>query len=189
MANIAMFHSVLGLRPMEIEGAERLRAAGHDVCLPDLFNGARTDNLEEGFSVKERIGWDAICARAREAAKALPQDAFLIGISMGAGVVAEIWPARPRTRGVALLHGLASVPRTARPGTKVQLHIGSRDTLFPPQEFSAWQQAARVSGLTIDAFTYNNAGHFFTDEGSPEYNKVATSLLWPRLLEFLAVPA
>ena len=40
MASILLFHSVLGLRPAVLADAERLRAAGHDVSTPDLFDGA-----------------------------------------------------------------------------------------------------------------------------------------------------
>jgi dienelactone hydrolase len=34
---VALFHSMSGLRPVELTAAERLRAGGHRVVAPDLF--------------------------------------------------------------------------------------------------------------------------------------------------------
>ena len=39
MAHVLLFHSVIGLRPAVLTAAERLRAAGHTVLTPDLFDG------------------------------------------------------------------------------------------------------------------------------------------------------
>ncbi len=52
MATIIMFHSMLGLRDLERDAASRLREAGHDVVLPDLYAGAHTDVMEEGYAIK-----------------------------------------------------------------------------------------------------------------------------------------
>ena len=185
MASIVLFHSVLGLRPVEHRAADRLRQAGHDVCAPDLFDGARTNDLHEGHAIMARVGWDAITAKAREAADGLPSSAILAGISMGAGVVASLWPTRPKARAILLLHGLASVPPTARRGTPVQLHIAERDALFSRSEVEVWRQSACDTGLSAEAFTYEHAGHFFTDEGSADFDGPATALLWERVLTFL----
>lgn len=185
MASIVLFHSVLGLRAVEARAADCLRAAGHDVRVPDLFDGARTDELDEGYAIMERVGWDSICSRARDAADALSENAVLAGISMGAGVVASLWPTRPKAQAVLLIHGLASVPATARCGTPVQAHIAERDALFPLSEVEAWRQSAQESGLSAEVFTYDRGGRFFTDEGSPDYDARATALLWDRTVEFL----
>ena len=185
MASVVLFHSVLGLRQVEREAADRLRAAGHTVCLPDLFGGARTDNLDEGFAIKARIGWDTIRSRAMEAAQALPEDAVLAGVSMGAGVVAEIWPCRPKTAAVLLLHGLADVPQTARQGTPVQVHVSAADEFFPLSEVRDWQSVAQNAGLSVEVFTYKRAGHYFIDRTLLDYDGAACAALWSRILKFL----
>ena len=46
--HIVLFHSALGLTPGLREFADRLRAAGHTVNTPDLFDGAVFGTLEEG---------------------------------------------------------------------------------------------------------------------------------------------
>ena len=45
--NIMLFHSTYGLRPAVREAADRLRAAGHEVWTPDLFDGRTFDTVEE----------------------------------------------------------------------------------------------------------------------------------------------
>jgi dienelactone hydrolase len=63
---VVLFHSMFGLRPVELAAAERLRAAGHEVALPDLFDGAIVPgDLDAGFAQMKRIGWDTIVGRAR----------------------------------------------------------------------------------------------------------------------------
>ncbi|MEU3959378.1 hypothetical protein AB0F42_06100 [Streptomyces buecherae] len=74
MATIVLFHSVLGLRPVELGAAERLRRAGHEVVAPDLYAGAVAATLDEGFGPLDRVGWDAVVERARRALVGLPEE-------------------------------------------------------------------------------------------------------------------
>jgi dienelactone hydrolase len=60
MAEVVLFHSVLGLRLGVIAAADRLRVAGHTVHTPDLYDGEVFDDLER---------WHAQRGRAR-----LPRD-------------------------------------------------------------------------------------------------------------------
>jgi dienelactone hydrolase len=185
MASVAMFHSVLGLRQVELEAAARLRDDGHDVLLPDLFDGAKAEDLDEGFAIKANIGWNVILERAWTALAGFPENAVLAGISMGAGVVGELWPSRPGADGVLLLHGLTTVPEYIRAGAPIQLHVSDNDPFFPSAEVRAWQAAARDAGFSVDVFTYERAGHYFIDRKLPDYSQEATAALWPRLLSFL----
>lgn len=186
MANVILFHSVLGLRETERRFATRLSAAGHTVTLPDLFGGATTDDLDEGFEIKQRTGWDVICKRAREALASTPEDAVLAGISMGAGVVAEMWPWRPAASKVLLLHGLADVPSNARAGIPIQLHFSDTDPLFPEPDVDAWHDAAEAAGVDAQVFRYAHSGHYFSDPTSSDHNPTAAFQLWERVLNFLA---
>jgi dienelactone hydrolase len=93
---VALFHSMFGLRPVELDAADRLRAAGHRVVTPDLFAGAvaaepgAVPTMDNGFALMERIGWDTIMARARAAVHDLPPNTVLAGFSMGVGVVGSL---------------------------------------------------------------------------------------------------
>src|SRR5262245_18262086 len=97
MATVVLFHSVYGLRALEREAAERLREAGHEVLVPDLYEGQVARSIDHGFELREEIGWAALCERAGQAVADVPENAVLGGFSMGAGVAASLWPHRPRT--------------------------------------------------------------------------------------------
>ncbi len=186
MAKIVLFHSMLGLRPVELRAAHDLRAAGHEVITPDLYAGQTASTLDEGFRLKDhRIGWATIEQRAHQAVQDLPADTVLAGISMGAGVVGALLPHRPDTAGVLLLHGLAQIPTAARAGLPIQVHVADADEFTPPAEVSAWIRAARRAGADPQVFTYRHAGHFFTDASLPDHNAQATTLTWQRAREFL----
>ena len=90
MATVVLFHSVYGLRPLELQAAARLRAGGHSVLTPDLYDGRVAGSVEEGFAIKDEIGWGSLCERAERAVADLPPDAVLGGFSMGAGIAASL---------------------------------------------------------------------------------------------------
>ena len=186
MAAILLLHAVRGLQDYERAAAERLRAAGHEVVLPDLFDGARAATIEAGMALKERVGWDAVVARAETAAAPLPADAVLGGFSYGAAVAAELWTRRPDAAGMLLLHGLVEIPSTARHGTPVQLHLAEPDP-FEEEEFvGAVEAAARRAGCRFETFRYPGAAHIFTDPALPGHDPVAAASLWGRVDAFLA---
>jgi dienelactone hydrolase len=176
---------VLGLRPVELGAADRLRAAGHEVSTPDLYAGQTASTLDEGFELMDRVGWATIEQRARQAVQDLPADTVLSGMSMGAGVISTLLPHRPDTAGVLLFHGLATIPANARAGLPVQLHVADPDHIAPPAEVATWQGAATRAGINAQVFTYQHAGHFYTDTTLPDHHEQASTLTWQRALDFL----
>lgn len=185
MADIVLFHSALGLREVEREAAVRLRDWGHRVTLPDLYAGRAANSVDEGLGLMTDIGWPTICQRARAALDDVPVTAVLFGISMGAGVVAELWPERLGTQAIILLHGLAAIPDVVRPATPISVHVADPDPFAPQDEIKRWQARAATASLCADFVTYPGAGHFFTDPALPDYSAAATSVAWARLADFL----
>jgi dienelactone hydrolase len=186
LATILLLHAVRGLQDYQRADAARLRAAGHEVVLPDLFDGAEAATIEEGMALKERVGWDTALARAEAATAPLPPDAVLGGFSYGAAVAAELWARRPEAAGILLLHGLAEIPPTARRGTPVQLHLAEPDP-FEAEEFvGELEAAARRAGCALATFRYPGAGHLFTDPDLPGHDPAAAAALWDRVDAFLA---
>ncbi|GAA1350407.1 dienelactone hydrolase family protein [Streptomyces beijiangensis] len=185
MAHVALFHSVLGLRSAELLAAERLRGAGHEVVTPDLFGGETAATLDEGFRVVDRVGWAAVVAAAREALGGMPEETVLAGVSMGTGVVGEVWAERPAAGGVLLLHGVADLPGSVRPGLRVQLHAAEPDGFAPGERVAALGRAAREAGAELEVFRYPGAGHFYTDRELPDHDPAAAELTWQRVLDWL----
>ena len=56
MAEILLFHRVQGLTPGVSAFADQLRAAGHTVHTPDLFDGRTFPTLEEGTGEESLAG-------------------------------------------------------------------------------------------------------------------------------------
>ncbi|EOD69943.1 dienelactone hydrolase family protein, partial [Amycolatopsis vancoresmycina] len=146
MTDVVVFHSVLGLRPAELGFAGLLRAAGHRVTTPDLFDGRTASSLDEGFALKDTIGWETITRRALDAVRELPAETVLAGVSMGAGVVEAVLPHRPGTAGVLLLHAVGALPAGIRAGLPVQVHVADPDPIAPPAQVAAWREAAVAAG-------------------------------------------
>jgi dienelactone hydrolase len=186
MATVLLLHAVRGLQDYERAAAERLRAAGHAVVLPDLFDGAGAATIEEGMALKERVGWETAVARAETAAAALPPDAVLGGFSWGAAVAAELWARRPEAAGILLLHGLAEIPESARRGIPVQLHLAEPDPFEEEAFVGEVEAAARRAGCALETFRYPGAGHLFTDPALPGHDPAAAAALWGRVDAFLA---
>ncbi len=183
---VVLFHSMWGLRPVERSAAERLRARGHRVELPDLFDGRTAPGeLEAGFALMEEIGWSTIVARARDALSRVPDDAALVGFSMGVGVIGEVWPDRLGTAAVACLHAPVSVPSGIRPGTPVQLHYAAGDRFAPPEQVAEFRRSAQAAGAVAVVREYPGAGHYFTDDSHPDYAPVAAAATWSAVEDLL----
>lgn len=185
MAAILLIHSVRGLREVERAAAGRLRAAGHHVVTPDLFDGETADSVEAGVAIEERLWPEPLLGRAAAAADTLGPEAVLAGFSMGASVAAELWATRPGAAGILLLHGLGAVPAAARPGTPVEAHLADPDAFAPEDEIAAWRAAAESAGLAPAIHRYPGAGHLFTDPTIPDHDAEAAALLWRRATTFL----
>jgi dienelactone hydrolase len=186
MTTIVLFHSVLGLRQVEMEAADRMRALGHNVVAPDLYAGLAANSVDEGFAIMRSVGWKTICRRAQNALDLAPDTAVLAGHSMGAGVIGSTWPDRPMCDGVVLLHGLADIPQNVRHGTPIVVHVAYPDPFAPPEEIATWTMTAKSVGLRAEIFSYPAVGHFYTDRALPDFDQSATEQTWERVLDFLS---
>lgn len=183
---IVVFHSMWGLRPVEVAAAERLRSLGYQVSLPDLFGGRTAPGeIEAGFALMAEIGWSTITGRAYDALSRVSDDAVLIGFSMGVGVIGQVWSDRLAAKAVACLHAPASVPPGVRPGTSVQLHYAAGDRFVPPEQVVEFRRSAEAAGAVALIREYENAGHYFTDESHPDYSPAAAAGAWTDLLDML----
>ncbi|WP_320064149.1 dienelactone hydrolase family protein [Micromonospora sp. RTGN7] len=184
MSDVALFHSVYGLRPAVLAAADRLRAAGHRVVTPDLYGEPAVDTVEAGFALLDKVGKQTTLDRARAAVAGLPPDTVMAGFSFGVWVAAELLAERPAAA-LLLLHGIAGTPGAVRPGLPVQLHLADPDEYEPQDEVEAWQRAMTAAGADLSVYRYPGPGHLFTDPGVPDYDAAASELTWERVLTFL----
>jgi dienelactone hydrolase len=186
MVQVVVFHSAYGLRQAEAGAAARLRAAGHDVLTPDLYGGQTARTLDDALALMDTIGWEVICARARRALEALPATSVLAGFSMGAGVIGAVQDQCRAAAGVVLLHAIAPIADSARPGLPVQVHLAQDDPFAPRQAVARWQADAARAGLAAQVFTYPGAGHFYTDPCLADYHAASAEHTWKRVTAFLS---
>lgn len=185
MADIVLFHSVLGLRDLEREAAGRLAAAGHRVTVPDLFEGETAATFEEGFALKDRIGRETVMVRAREATADVAAEAVLAGFSFGGAVAASLLAERRNASGLLLLHGIAGIPAGIRTDLPIAVHLADPDPFEPADEVEGWRHFLQGMGLKPEMHVYPGGGHLFTDASLPGYRADHAERLWQRVLAFL----
>ncbi|MGY1821498.1 dienelactone hydrolase family protein [Geodermatophilus sp. SYSU D00079] len=190
MASIALFHSVLGVRPGITDAADRLRAAGHDVLVVDQYGGRVFDDYAEAGAHVEEIGFPALMQAAVDAVRELPDGFVAAGFSNGAGM-AEYVATQRRCAGVLLFSG-ALPPAVLGveqwpAGVPVQVHSGERDPFRAQEWLDAFVADVRSAGGDVELVEHPVGGHLFTDPSLPaEYDAAATEVLWARALAFCA---
>src|ERR1700694_4673211 len=93
MAEILLFHHAQGETPGFLAFADELRAAGHLVHTPDLYDGKTFATLDEGVGYAKHVGFDTILERCRLAAERLPNGLVYAGFSLGGGG-GQVWGAQ-----------------------------------------------------------------------------------------------
>src|SRR5467141_878088 len=78
---ILLFHHAQGQTPGFLAFADELRAAGHTVHAPDLYDGKTFATLDEGVAYAKQVGFGAIGERGRLAAESLPDKLVYGGFS------------------------------------------------------------------------------------------------------------
>jgi dienelactone hydrolase len=188
--HIVLFHAALGVRPAVLAFAEELRAAGHTVTTPDLFDGEVFETLEAGIAKRDAVGIPELMRRAQAAVASLPNDLIYAGFSMGAAAAEFLAGTRPGARAAILMH--AAIPlEQARvsawpPGVPVQLHFAKDDPFVDLKAVEALAAAVRRAGTSIDIYTYQRGGHLFADSAFADYNAASAWLMLERVLEFVA---
>jgi dienelactone hydrolase len=182
---ILLLHSMYGRRPAVLDAADRLRATGHEVVVPDLYDGRTTADVDEGVRIKDEIGWAELRGRAAAAAAAHTGDRLVYaGLSLGAGLAQELAFEDGGAAGLLLMHGVMDVGEKAR-GLRVQLHIADPDPFDPPEVVEEWHAGMRRAGAEAEVFRYTGAGHLFTDPGLPDHDAAAADAAWERATAFL----
>jgi dienelactone hydrolase len=108
MATVLLFHHAQGRTPGFLRFADDLRAAGHTVHAPDLYDGRTFGDLREGVACAEQVGFPEIIRRGSDAAKELPADIVYAGFSLGVLPAQALAQTRPGARGALLFHACVS---------------------------------------------------------------------------------
>ncbi|MDX3450420.1 dienelactone hydrolase family protein [Streptomyces sp. ME02-8801-2C] len=185
--NVMLFHSTYGLRPAVRAAADRLRAAGHEVWTPDLFEGRTFETVEEGMAFKDSIGKDELLKRAILAAAPYSGRGLVYaGFSFGAATAQTLALGDDRARGLLLLHGTSDIAETASVDElPVQLHVAEPDAFETDDWLSSWYLRMGKVGADVEVYRYAGAGHLYTDPELPDYDEEAAEATWRVALGFL----
>ncbi|MFB6891427.1 dienelactone hydrolase family protein [Kitasatospora sp. NPDC056327] len=188
MAQILLLHSAYGLRPAVRAAADRLRAAGHTVHTPDLYDGRTFDDVEEGMAYKEELGSEELLRRAvGVAAPLLATGTALVyaGFSLGGSLAQNLALADENALGLLLLHGTSDIREDAATSIPVQLHVAEPDPFEPEDWLNAWYLNMRRIGADVEIHRYRGAGHLFTDPDLADHDAEAAERTWAVALDFL----
>ena len=191
MAEVLLFHHAQGLTPGIHAFADTLRAAGHTVHTPDLFDGRTFDSIDAGMAHVKEQGFDALRARGVALAGDHPAELVYGGFSFGETIAQELAQTRPGARGALLFY--SCIPITGEwafgpwpAGVPVQIHGMDNDPIFAGEGDI---DAAREIVATVpdaELFLYPGDQHYFADSSLPSYDPEATALLTERVLGLLA---
>ena len=190
MAEVLLFHHVQGRTSGVVAFADELRAAGHVVHTPDLFDGRVFTTLEAGMSYVEEFGFDDLVERGLRCADGLPDALVYTGFSLGVVPAQKLAQTRPGAAGAVLFE--ACVPASAwggwPRGVPVQIHGGDADPFFAGEgDIDAARALVEEAAATAPAelFLYRSHVHLFADRSLPSSDAEATALLTARVLRFL----
>lgn len=191
MAEIVLFHHVLGVTTGIGALAQKLRDDGHIVHLPDLFDGQTFADIDAGVAFVEEVGFDAIVERGVSAAAGLPESVVYCGISLGVMPAQRLAQTRPGARGALLLEACAPPDAFAARwpvGLPAQVHGMADDPFFSGEgdiEAARALVAQAEPPGTAELFVYSGDRHLFTDESLASYDADATGLVLERSRAFL----
>jgi dienelactone hydrolase len=192
MADVVLFHHVQGLTDGVLAFADQLRAGGHTVHTPDLFDGEQPATVEEGILLTNSIGDEVLGERADRTVADLPAGLVYAGFSFGAGTAQRLAQTRPGARGALLYE--SCIPITGDwafgpwpDGVPVQIHGMDRDPFFALEgDIDAARALVETVGPDLaELFVYPGDKHLFTDSSLPSYDADAVALVVQRSQELL----
>jgi dienelactone hydrolase len=176
-----LFHHAQGLTPGCLAFADALRADGHTVHTPDLYDRKTFATLAEGMAYADELGLHSILERGRQAADELPEETVYAGFSLGVMPAQMLAQTRPSARGAVLLHACVPPFEFGGPwprGVALQIHTMEGD------EHGDVDVARELA--EAEFFLYPGDRHLFTDSSLPEYDEEAAALVLRRVSGFLS---
>lgn len=186
MTEILLFHHAQGQTPGFLAFADELRAVGHIVHAPDLYDGNTFDDIDEGVGYAKQVGFGEIMERGGRAAEGLPNEIVYAGFSLGVMPAQMLAQTRPGARGALLFH--AAIPLSEfggswPQGAPLQIHFMEGDPWAEEDLPAAREIADTIEGAEL--FLYPGDRHLFADSSLADYDEGAAAQLKERVLAFL----
>jgi dienelactone hydrolase len=189
LTDVVLFHHAQGLTPGVCRFADDLRAAGHAVTVPDLYEGKTFSTLDAGMAYAGQTGFGTILERGRMAVEGLPDQLVYAGFSLGVLPAQMLAQTRPGGKGALLFHACIPISEFGGRwpgGLPVQVHAMESDPVFVDGGDLDAARALVAATEGAELFLYPGDHHLFADDGLPSYDRAAADLLKERTLEFLS---
>lgn len=189
MAQIALFHSVLGVREGMNDAAKRLLADGHAVEVVDYYGaGERFERYDEASAFAAEIGFPELMRRALAGCEHLEDGFIAMGFSNGGGMAEHVALHRA-VCGVVVASGalpISMIGATSWPeGVPAQIHQAVGDPFRRQSSIDTLASAIRETAEVELYGDYPGTGHLFTDASLPdEYDADSAELFWSRVRTF-----
>lgn len=191
MAGVVLIHHARGLTDGIRAGADRLRAYGHDVHTPDLYDGVVFDSTDEGVDHALRIGMQPLIERAAIYAAGYAELDAVIGISLGVVPAYRMTQSMQDIRACIGISGALSINADERPWppqAALQLHLGTQDPRAIDEDLPVARELARTEdhpdGIA-EVFEYDVDTHLFVDSSTEDYVPEAAELVLERAVTLL----
>jgi dienelactone hydrolase len=190
MAEVLLFHHAQGLTPGVRAFADTLRAAGHAVHAPDLFDGRTFGSVDEGLAYIGEIGFEEMRERGVRVADELPAELVYGGFSFGVLPAQKLAQTRPGARGALLFYSCLPISGEWAfgpwpDGVPVQIHGMDNDPIFVGEGDIHAAREIVAKARDAELFLYPGDQHYFADSSLPSYDTNAAALLTTRVLDFL----
>lgn len=187
MTDVLLFHHAQGLTPGVLALADRLRAAGHTVTTPDLYDGVTFDRLEEGVAHASSLGFSALLERGERAADGLPAGMVYAGFSLGVLPAQKLAQTRPGARGALLVSSCIPAEEFGSwpDGVALEVHAMADDPLMVEDGDLDAARALVAAVPGAELLLYPGDRHLFTDSSLETYDEAAAGLFTGRALAFV----
>ncbi|WP_419818585.1 dienelactone hydrolase family protein [Glaciibacter flavus] len=187
MADVLLFHHALGLTPEVVWFADALRAAGHTVTTPDLYEGRTFDDLDAGIAHAGELGFDEVRAAGVKAADDLPEGLVYIGMSLGVMPAQELAQKRAGAAGAVFISSFVALGYFGDEwpaGVPVQVHGMDADPIFAGEGDLEAAQALVASGADAHLYLYAGDAHLLV-QAEPPVDDIASFEVLDATLRFL----
>jgi dienelactone hydrolase len=185
VAEVLLFHHAQGQTPGFLAFADELRAAGHTVHTPDLYDGKRFASLDEGVGHAKEVGFGTLLERGEQAAADLPSGLVYAGFSLGVMPAQKLAQTRPGAKGALLFSAALPADEFGSwpQDVPLQIHMMESDEWAVEDLPAARELVETVDGAEL--FLYPGDRHLFADGSLADYDEQAASQLKERVLPFL----
>jgi carboxymethylenebutenolidase len=189
---VLVLHSWWGLTKAIKHRCNQLADAGFCALAPDLFDGEVARDLDHGRQLLLEVDPNHLAIGVKSCAEALRRmpattdgPIMVVGFSMGASL--GLWLSEREPEGVDAVVGLYGTQGIDFTQTRAryQFHMTVDDPMIDADEVALMEASLGLAGRPVEVHSYEGVGHFFAEEGTPEFDPAAADLAWERTIEFL----